>query len=537
MEIATIQDMTYSYPNSIYPALKNINLKVYEGDFILLIGESGSGKSTLAKVFNGIIPHFYGGTICGNIQCEEEVGIVFQDPEKQIIMESVEKEIAFPLENKGLSEADIKRTVMETLSFMNLWELKDKKTYQLSGGERQKVNMASSLAKHSRFLILDEPTSQLDPSAADDILNMIGRLNQDFGYTIILAEQQLDRCFSMANRIWYIKEGQVVFDGNKKDFFNINVPKEFVPLIGKLFKEAGFQGSIPETIRDGRKVLRKLYGPIEKSKKHTTLESKDNTHPRVKKTTLLTMKKVYFRYEEGMEALKDIDLHLEKGRIYGILGEIGSGKTTLLKVMSGLLPPSQGKMEKHCLVGYLSQNPNDYLFNDTVYEELEFTLKNHGMKDDGRIDYLLKELELYKLKDSNPRDLSGGEKQRVALASILVMDPELILLDEPTRGLDYILRSSMGKLLNFFKEQGKTIVIVTHDVEFLAMYAGNIRIMFKGEIVQEGTPEEVFSTGNYYSTQIRKLFTGVDDEVQSYEEGLIKLRLKLSHWDEREFVK
>lgn len=537
MEIATIQNMTYRYPNGNSLALDNINTQVFEGDFILLIGESGSGKSTLARAFNHIIPDFYGGTISGNLECKEEVSLVFQDPEKQIVMDSVEKEIAFPLQNKGMKEADINKTVMETLSYMNLWDIKDKKTYNLSGGEKQKVAIASSLAMNGRMMILDEPTSQLDPSAAEEVLNIIRRLNLELGYTIVLVEQRIDRCFNMANRIWYMKNGQLAFDGNKEDFLRSDYAKGFIPHICQLFIDAEMDKSIPETIRDGRKLLRRMYSQakIEVNPRGTREDRveinpssirEDNIGINQKdKPLLIEMKKVYYRYDNNVEALKNVNFHIEKGKIYGVLGEIGSGKTTLLKVIAGLLKVSQGKINTNCKIGYLSQNPNDYLFNETVREELEFTLKNRGVKDEGVVDSVLNELDIYRYRDCNPRDLSGGERQRVALASILVDQPELILLDEPTRGLDNSIKDRLRELLIALRSKGTSIVLVTHDIEFLSMCATDISILFKGEIVKEGKPKDVLSQGTYYSTQMSKLFHGMDENIITYEDGLNKLRL------------
>jgi energy-coupling factor transport system ATP-binding protein len=501
MEVFNIQDLTYFYPNSKIPAIKDINVKVNEGDFILLIGESGSGKSTLARVFNKIVPQFYGGKIKGNITENINVGMVFQDPENQMIMDSVEREVAFPLENMGIERDRMYKKVIETFSYMNLWDLKDKKTYELSGGQQQKVAISSILAMGHKFLVLDEPTSQLDPALADEILNIVKRLNEELGYTIILIEQRVDRCFNFAERIWYMERGELLFDGSKEEFLykeNIN----FLPSITRLFYLIN-SDERPLTVKEGRKQL----------KKYKFKESNKEIKARNMGSKIIDLDGVYFDYEKNFCALRDINLSFLKGNTYGIMGETGCGKTTLLKQIAGLLSPTQGSVKVKASIGYLSQNPNDYLFNETVYNELKFTLDNYNIKEYFRIDDILKALDIYKYKDMNPRDLSSGERQRVALASILVTDPDILLLDEPTRGLDNSLKEKIGVILQKLKEREKTIIVVTHDIEFAGEYLENISLMFKGSIVQTGNKYEVLGKGIYYSTQMNKLFDGFVDNI------------------------
>lgn len=515
MEVFKIQDLTYYYPRKKEAALKNIHLSVKEGEFILLLGKSGSGKSTLGRVFNKIVPEFYGGRIKGNIESKVDIGMVFQDPEKQLVMDSVEREIAFGLENIGIEYETMRKKVMETLSFLNIWEIRNKKTYELSGGQKQKVAIGATISMGYKFLVLDEPTSQLDPVAAEEILHILKRLNEELGYTIILIEQRIDRCFHLADRVIFMEDGQIVFDGEAENFvvWNYKHKKNFSPSVSNYFVRIE-EKNIPLTVKEGRKKLRKNF----------CFKSFDQFQREVKKEKnkkeIISIKKLHFTYENGKEALKGLDLNVFEGEILGIMGENGGGKSTLLKNISGLVKPTKGKLEVYGEVGYLSQNPNDYLFNDTVYEEIKYTLDQKGISDLARIQKTLKDLNIWKDKDRNPRDLSGGEKQRVALASILVMEPEILILDEPTRGLDRDLKDQLGEMILDLKNKGKTVILVTHDVEFVGKYCDRVCLMFDGEIAQVGSKYDVLTEGIYYTTQMNKLFSGYMDKILTLEDAL-----------------
>lgn len=515
MELFKIQNLSYYYPNTEIPALNEIDLTINEGEFILLLGKSGSGKSTLGRVFNKIVPEFHGGKIGGTVRGTKEVGMVFQDPEKQLVMDKVERELAFGLENLGIKPELMRKRIMETLSFLNMWDIRDKKTFELSGGQKQKTAVGSTIAMGYRFLILDEPTSQLDPVAAEEILNILKRLNEELGYTIILIEQRIGRCFHLADRILFMDNGRLVFDGNPEEFafWCSSMDMKFLPSMSDLFVKLK-QEAIPLTIKEGRNKLKELVycrhsQGIEKNKRKI-LNNKE----------IININKVSYTYENGKEALKNLNLAIDKGEILGIMGENGGGKSTLLKNISGILKPTKGKLIVGGEVGFLSQNPNDYLFNDTVYEELKYTLDNKNIKDDSRIERVLKDLNIYEYVDRNPRDLSGGERQRVALASILVMEPDILLLDEPTRGLDRDLKDRLGEIVLRFKERGKTIVIVTHDVEFLGKYADRVGLIFDGSVAQIGCRYDILTSGIYYSTQMNKLFSGHVDGILTLEDAL-----------------
>jgi len=516
-------------------------------------GESGSGKSSLARVLAGLIPDFYGGRFGGKVYFQgremrgmdrrklaRQVGMVFQDPEKQLVMTGVEAEIAFGLENLGLPQKEMFRRVAEVLSFLGLTELRQEFTSGLSGGQKQKLALAAVLAMQPQVLVLDEPTSQLDPVAAEDFFNLIKRLNEELGFTIVLIEQRLERCFHLADRVVFMEGGRIVQDDVPVQAVRwaVRSGKALVPPVARLFSVLEFP-SPPVTVKEGRRQLRQSFSvrPVSDEPDSRKIPTSTSTD----RSPLLEIKNLWFTYANGREALQDINLRVNPGEFVAILGENGAGKSTLLKNMAGLLRPGRGKVlikesdinkkrERYPgrLAAYLSQNPNDYLFQDTVEDELLFTLKNFGMEDNGIVDDLLEELQLSCHRRINPRDLSSGERQRVALASVLVTGPELLLLDEPTRGLDYHLKAGLGIFLAERAAAGASVVLTTHDVEFAAEYAPRVVMMFAGRIVSDGTRHEILGQSVFYSTQIGKLCRGLCDGILTFDEAVEKIRPLLS---------
>ena len=545
LALLEIQDLTYYYPGSTKPSLSGIDLKIREGEFLLVVGGSGSGKSSLARVIAGLIPEFYGGRLEGKLFFQEDelkgddrhilnshVGIVFQDPEKQLVMTSVEAEIAFGLENIGLAQQEMFRRVAEVMSFLNLTSLRDKFTANLSGGEKQKVALASVVAMQPRILVLDEPTSQLDPVAAGEFLDLVEYLNKELGYTVVLIEQRLERCFHLADRLVVMEQGEIICDGTPGDAARWQVARHlpFIPPVAKFF--ASFNGSIiPLTVRDGRRELHK-YLPAEPRE---IPERKVKLTPVNKEHAVLAARNLWYSYPGGREVIRGQSLCVKEGEFVVILGANAAGKTTLLKLLAGILKPDRGCV--HLLgqdtrnlslaelghsVGYLSQNPNDYLFQDTVDDELMFTLNNFQIPDNGICDEILKKLNLHALRHANPRDLSSGERQRVALASILVAGPRLLLLDEPTRGIDYRLKAELGGFLQGITASGGTVVMVTHDVEFAAEYADRVVMLFDGMVACDG-PRDVLGESIFYAPQMSRLFRGIARGVLTVHEGLEKV--------------
>lgn len=545
MEEIKVKNLTYCYPDVKVPSLKNINIEIPQGQFVLIVGGSGSGKSTLLRSIVGLVPAFYGGSYSGEVSiggkeiCQinprklvQKIGMVFQDPESQLVMTGVEEEIAFGLENLGLPNSIMKRRVMEVKNALSLTDYTDSFIAELSGGQKQKTALAAVLAMQPDIILLDEPTSQLDPIAGEDILTMIRRLNEENGITVILTEQRLERCFHLADRVLVMEEGRIIYDHcSPKEIakWSVDNKSPFIPPLAKLFAEVGFS-KVPVTVKEGREILKPYYTYLS-NRKNTPVNSKSMDD--IKKISpIVKIERLWFSYPNGKEALKDINLDIEANDFIVVMGENGGGKTTLLKHINGLLKPSRGKVnvmgkdtrkvsieELASTVGYLSQNPNDYLFLPSANEEIAYTMDNLGIKDDGIVAEVLKKLEIESLKYRNPRDLSTGERQRIAMASVLVTKPKLLILDEPTRGLDYKLKETLGNILLKLKKEGTAIFIVAHDVEFASEYADKIILLDQGTIVAKGDKKEMLTNSTFYSPQISKLFHNISEGIVTFNEG------------------
>ncbi len=591
MSIFKIENLTYYYPEAKYAALQEVNLQVQAGEFLLLTGGSGCGKSSLARALAGLIPDFYGGRIGGRVIYQEQdirnikardlarnIGMVFQDPERQLVMTSVEAEIAFGLENLGLSQSEMLRRIAEVMSFFDLTALQGESTSKLSGGQKQKLALASVMAMQPQVLILDEPTSQMDPLAVEEILNLVKRLNEELNITIILIEQRLERCFHLADRVAVLEAGRIVKLGTPAETAAWEVQNHFpfVPIAAGFFARIAAP-DVPLTIKAGRRLLQDHYlqqpgdtmpvpltpTPLSMTRPERMPDRMQPDHPNATQTSgprmqvfksrwgisrrkpsqddgleqdagsLVEINKLWFTYPNGREALRSIDLSVTAGEFLAIIGENGSGKTTLLKQLSGIIKPGRGKVklagmdttrsspqEIARMVGYLSQNPDDHLFHDTVEEELRFTQTNLGKINPAIITQLLDKLDLAQHRQKNPRDLSSGERQRVALASVLASNPRLLLLDEPTRGIDYGLKAKLGSLLQALVKNRVTVILVTHDIDFAAEYAARMVMMFDGIISADGSKQEVLGQSMFYTPQIRKLFSGIDDQVFTMQEAV-----------------
>lgn len=530
MSYIKVENLSYSYPDEKNKNICDINLEIDKGEILLLCGKSGSGKSTLGRCFTGAVPNFYGGTIGGNIIVNDkklhelsererasEVTMVFQDPEKQILMDRVFREIAFGPENVGIESSVIKRRVIETMQFCNILNLKDRFINTLSGGEKQKVAIASALAYMPKFIVFDEPTSQLDPEASDEIINLIRKINNELGITIVLIEQRIDRCFDIADKVAVMKNGKIVFCDSKRNMYSstLDEVKSFLPSYLKASKILGIE-TMPESFKSLRKTLSSSMVSISNVDKCKMDLSEEKN--------VIEMKKVTCKYE-GITANSNINLDIKSRSFNAIIGSNGAGKSTLVKAIMGFVNYNGSiKLMGHEVkklkfkdigikIGYVSQNPNDYLSKDTVYDELKFTLNNYGLDDDDLIDYTLKQLNIYEFKLKNPRDLSGGEKQRAAIASVLVLKPEILILDEPTRGLDEEVKYKLGSILKTLNDNGSTIIMITHDLDFAARFCSNFILMFDGEVISRGSKYNVLKQGIYYTTNMNKLFRDINSNV------------------------
>ncbi|MDD2620160.1 MAG: energy-coupling factor transporter ATPase [Syntrophomonadaceae bacterium] len=542
-----IEDLSYYYPETNTPALNRINLEIPEGQFLIIAGESGSGKSSLLRIISGLAPEFYGGSSQGRISLDDvdikqlkqrellqKMGIVFQNPESQLIMMSVEQELVFGLENLGLPNNLMRRRLMEVSGALGLSSYLDSFIPELSGGQKQKIALASVLAMQPEILLLDEPSSQLDPIAAQEFLAVVRQLNEDHGLTIILVEQRLERCCHLADRIIFMEQGQICYDYKVKERganqWTYKLPAVFLPPIPKLFAGLGYK-KLPMTVKQGRKILHEDFPSLAENKQVSVTVSKTSAGAE-EQQNIVDIRSLYFSYPNGQEVLKNIDLSINSGDFIAVMGENGAGKSTLLKNINGLLKAGRGQIkmlnrdtgkmtveELAADIGYLPQDSMDYLFLPSVGEELTYTIKNRNLPDDGFKEHISKKLNLKPFLECNPRDLSAGEAQRVVIASILLSRPSLLLLDEPTRGLDNHMKEKLGELLLQLNSEGTAIVMVTHDVEFVAQYARDLILMFGGIIVTKGSKYEILPQSTYYAPQMCKLFRNIADGVLKADEG------------------
>jgi energy-coupling factor transport system ATP-binding protein len=442
------------------------------------------------------------------------VGFVLQDPEAQFVVDKVEDELAFALENQGLDPIVMRKRVEEVLDQLNIVPLRQRSVNTLSGGERQRVAIAAVMTLHPRVLVLDEPTSQLDPQAAEEVLDTLVKLNHDLGLTVILSEHRLERVVQYVDRILYLPgDGQPpLLDEPRAVLGQV----DFAPPLIALAKALGWS-PLPLTIKEGRQFARQVVGRSARRTGHQP--------PGTPQDAPISISVQGLRYSyNGHPALQNISLEVRQGEFVALMGRNGAGKTTLLKQLVGLLKPDQGQIQIRepgarqpmdtrqvpiedliRVIGYVPLNPSALLFNDTVRKELDFTRRGHGLPP-GDYEPLLATLGLTAYAERYPRDLSVGERQRAALASILVAEPCILLLDEPTRGLDYRQKAALATFLQLEKARGRTILMATHDVELVAMCADRVVLLGDGQVVVDGPARRVMSESLVFASQINKLF-------------------------------
>jgi energy-coupling factor transport system ATP-binding protein len=513
-----IEKLTYRYPGAEKNALHIPSLQIQAGTFCLVIGESGSGKSTLLRLINGLVPHFTGGTLGGNIQVaglnpvaagpqvmSRQVGFVFQEAENQFVVDIVEDEIAFSMEQAAIPRAEMQTRVQQILQTLNLEHLRTRKVDTLSGGETQRVAIAAALVLEPKILVLDEPTSQLDPLAAEEVMLLLKRLQQDLGLTIVLSEQRLDRVLGFADCVAILSaDGQLSEYGLPQEVIQHSVLK---PPIVQLAEINGWY-PIPLDVDQAKKFVQpEIRMPVRETPSTAIAQP------------LLEVQHVHVNLGKRM-VLQDINFTLNTQERLVIMGPNGAGKSTLLRTLMGLIAPDQGEIifkgkkvafqgtaQLSHQIGFLPQDPNALLFSETVQEELETTLRNHHIPLQSEVvERLLSQLNIQSKAHAYPRDLSTGEKQRVALGAVVVTQPELIILDEPTRGLDQITKNALLTLLLDWNHNGKTILLVTHDVEFAAAFASRILIIEDGKMIDQGDPREIMRIHPRYTPQIARLY-------------------------------
>lgn len=546
MDILAMENVNFQYENSSHFMLKNISFNVKKGDFIVVMGASGSGKSTLLRLLKKEL--VTSGETTGNILFENKpidalsdseaaskIGYVMQDPEAQIVTDKVWSELAFGLENIGTPREIIRSRIGEMANYFGIHHWYQKDVAELSGGQKQLLNLASVLVMQPEIVVLDEPTAQLDPIAALDFLRTLKRINTELNTTIIMAEHYLEEVFGMADRLLLIEEGQLVlFDTPlvvAKELLKNEKKAESLPSPIRLHHLFELKNEYPLTISDGIRMINEFFEESKLSFDITTShEAKASGKP------VISLKHVAFKYGRlEQDILYDVNLDIYKGEIFCVLGGNGAGKSTLLKVMSGLTLPYQGKVMLNGKkiksskdngirygqeVIYLPQQPLSMFVKETVRADYESFLTTMGYTETGEmIDSVVDWFKISHLLEKHPYDLSGGEIQLVALAKVLLLDPDVLFLDEPTKGVDTQNKKKIIGLLREFARKGKSVVIVTHDVDFSAEIADRCGLFFDKQMISISDPVTFFSNNYFYTTPVNKMVKAHLPNVVTYEQA------------------
>lgn len=522
MEILSITDLTFSYPNKENFALQNVNLSINSGDFVVVCGQSGSGKTTLLRMLKKeIAPHgekqgavYYKGEDVEKLDDKisaQKIGFVFQKPDQQIVTDKVWHELAFGLESLGYDSDYIRLRVGEMANYFGITSLFRKKTTELSGGQKQLMNLASVMAMSPDVIILDEPTSQLDPITANDFITTLKKINDELGLTVIIIEHRLQEVFPIADKVAVMEDGKVIcYDTprNVCEKLSNHPMSQGFPSAVRIWQKSGSKGECPLTVKEGRNFINLNFSERKLPLRNTIPNTED----------IITLKDVFFRYEKGgNDILSGTNLSIKKGEHFCILGGNGSGKTTTLKILAGLLKPYRGKviidnnkMTKKTTadfnrlgVAMLPQNPESVFLKSRVIDDYTELCKIKGIEKsdyEDKINSVAEKLGIKDLLENHPYDLSGGEIQKCALGKVLISEPKILLLDEPTKGVDAYSKLSLSKILQEIKSEGVTIITVTHDVEFASIVADRCGLFFDGEVLSSLVPQEFFSKNNFYTT-------------------------------------
>jgi energy-coupling factor transport system ATP-binding protein len=508
MSALVMDRVTYTYPGADSPALRDVSLAVEPGEFVVLAGLSASGKSTLLRAACGLVPHFHGGVfagsaVVGGLDTREHgpaaiaavAGTLFQDPETQVVLGTVRHELAFPLENRGEGPAAVARGVEEAALALGIETLLDRSTAELSGGELQRVALGAALAGRPRLVLLDEPTSQLDPVAGDELVWLLRRLNEEWGTAVVLAEHRLERCLAHADRVVALDGGAVACDAPPRAF--LDWAAERSPALqtpaARLFERAGLR-PLPSGVKEARATLR-AHGLLDE--RPAGASAAPAPRRRHRDPFAVRARGVWCELAGGRAVLRDVDLAVAPGERVALMGRNGAGKSTLLRHLAGLGAPTRGRVEAAGRVALLLQNPNDYLLHETVAEEASRAA--------------LEQVGLAGLGDRHPRDLSGGERQRLALAIVLDGgEPAAVLLDEPTRGMD---RAAKGELAARLRALDVAVLVATHDAEFAAVLADRVVLLADGRPIADGPVADVLSGGWYFATETARIVGALTPEV------------------------
>jgi len=532
MEMYKIKDLSFRYPKRESKAIDNVNLCINRGEFVTVCGQSGCGKTTLLRLLkSSLAPNgnmggaiYFDGQLLSELDIRtqaEKIGFVMQNPDNQIVTDKVWHELAFGLESLGCETDQIRARVSEMASFFGIHTWFHKKTSELSGGQKQILNLASAMVLQPAVLVLDEPTSQLDPIAASEFLKALERINRELGTTVIISEHRLQDVFSLSDRVVVMDKGRIIADSTPQS-------------IGKILKSVNHNmyaalpvpirvhGAVendlpcPVTVRDGKKWLEKY------SESHVL---DDKLIPEQTESSLtepvIELKDIWFRYERDLaDVIKGMNLSVYKGELFAVVGGNGAGKTTALSIMSGLCTPYRGKViikgEEiskidnlyNGVLGVLPQAPHDIFLKKTVFEDIFDVLPDMDISEEDKNKYVRDIAAVCRIEDMlsvHPYDLSGGEQQRAALAKILAKNPEILILDEPTKGMDAHFKEIFASVISELKAKGKTIVMVSHDIEFCAQYADRCALFFDGGITSSGRPREFFAGKSFYTTSANRM--------------------------------
>lgn len=564
METYTISGLSFTYPLKQEPALDNIHLTIQAGEFIVLCGRSGCGKTTLLRHLKTVLtPHgkrnghiLFAGTPLDEVDLRtqvQDIGFVMQSPDSQIVTDKVWHELAFGLESLGLETAEIRLRVAEMANYFGIQNWFYRNVSELSGGQKQLLNLASIMAMQPAVLILDEPTSQLDPIAAADFLATVAKVNRELGITIIMTEQRLEEAFPLADRVLVMDQGRIISDAPPRetgeklwewqhDMFMA------MPAPVRIYAEAGSGPTCPVTVREGRKWLNSL-----RLAKEPPLGIKAVVQSPLKRADDLSaveLKDVWFKYGRNRpDVIKGLSLRIGKGELYSIVGGNGSGKTTVLNLIAGILKAYYGKVlvsgqtlasahrrnQNESRIAALPQNPQSLFVKKTV--ELDLLEMMDGQKYAEqqlrqKVNAVAELVEITDLLAMHPYDLSCGEQQRAALAKVLLKEPQILLLDEPTKGLDSHFKVKLAEILKKLREEGVTIIMVSHDIEFCARYADRCALLFDGTIVTENSARDFFAGNSFYTTAANRMARHIFPQAVTAEDVIEKCRLNLINQDD-----
>ena len=542
-----IRDLTFTYPSGKKKALDSVSLNIEKGEYITICGRSGSGKTTLLRHMKNVLaPHgklegeilFEGSPVSGMSLRDQaqKIGYVMQDPDSQIVTDKVWHELAFGLESLGTDQKTMILRVAEMASFFGIQDWFHKDVSQLSGGQKQLLNLASIMAMQPEVLILDEPTSQLDPIAAADFLNTVRKINLELGTTIIITEHRLEDILHASDRVIILDEGRKTADDAPKligEALAASGSEMFTAMPSPVkiyYSLKGTDGNdaadCPLTVREGRNWLSGLLEKAEiKEKSLPSEEDKEITDPAI------LFKEVWFRYEkDSPDVLKGMNLAVDKGSIHAVVGGNGTGKSTALKAVCDICRPYRGhifisgkradKYKKGELfdhnIAMLPQDPRNIFVKKTVREDLAEMLPGGGA--DAGITAAAALCGIENILNQHPYDISGGEQQRAALAKVLLTEPEILLLDEPTKGMDNFFKISFAQILRNLVREGKTILMVSHDIEFCARYADRISMFFDGGVMTTDTPRRFFSRNSFYTTAANRMSRHIFDNAVTDED-------------------